>query len=66
MTARKLAPGLYALTGTRDADGKELLLEWRVARDRLHWTVLDSRRRVVSQHFTKADAVESVEVASGG
>lgn len=61
MNTTKLAPGIYLANGTQDADGKPYCIWNRIGGD---WVVSDSRNREVSTHFTKSDALASVEVAA--
>lgn len=57
---QKLEPGFYLITGSRDADGKE----YSAIRRNGYWIVVDSRGREVSRHFSKQDAIQSVEVTA--
>ena len=56
---QKLAPGIYLITGSRDADGQEYSAFRHIDG---YWAVADSRGREVSRHASKWDAIRSVEV----
>src|SRR4051794_27749402 len=63
----RIVAGVYEVNGSADADGKP----YRIVREGdtmpgdvmggIGWIVRDSRGRVVSSHFTRRDAVASVE-----
>lgn len=59
---RRLGDQHYEILGSADNYGKPYTVEcaWPLG----IWEVRDSRRRLVSEHFTKRDAVASVEVQS--
>lgn len=59
---QRLAPGLYLIQGSADGDGQEYHLYRNCDHPDMNWVVADSRGRFVSRHFTKGDAVQSVEV----
>lgn len=71
MKTRRIESGWYEIVGSKDGYGQPYRVDhvdWRnllsapLSSSRRYWAVRDSRGREVSQHFTKRDAVASVEV----
>lgn len=60
MSLTQLAIGLYLIPGSSDGDGNPYTVFRLLGSE--SWVVQDSRGRVVSKHFTRHDAVKSVEV----
>lgn len=56
-TTTTIAPGIYLIDGTKDADGQPYCVWHRIGGD---WVISDSRNREVSTHPTKADALGSI------
>ena len=56
----RLAPGEYLTRSAMDGDGLPFYITSLIGTVDMPWSVLDSRDRLVSRHFTLSDARASV------